>query len=195
MSERLTAEHRTELRRLREAADLDPLKSTHIISRGYEHLANLTEEIGERSKPRGRCLAMIPKEWADYVAAAVNAVPVLLDHIDALQRELAEARRKAEHFDAICSSVKQGPRLLTWDAATDLYAVQEAEDIADQRQAAIMARDLYEQMRQRAERAEADSRRLDWLDQQPEEFFSLNAWEMTSVELRSFIDAAMDAAK
>jgi hypothetical protein len=37
-----------------------------------------------------------------------------------------EVQRKADYFDALCASVRQGPRLLTWDEASHMYAVQEA---------------------------------------------------------------------
>lgn len=77
----------TDIENLRQQADLDPLKSTHIISPGYTHMANLTEEISEKPKLRGRCLGMMPKQWADYIATAVNAVPVLIDKIRAARRE------------------------------------------------------------------------------------------------------------
>lgn len=66
------------LEALAKAADLGPLQSTHVVSLGYTHLANLTERIGEGAHERGRCVAMMQKEWSDYLAAGMNALPALL---------------------------------------------------------------------------------------------------------------------
>ncbi len=78
-----------ELLALHERADIDPLQSTHIISTGFTHLANLTERIQEGGGKggRGRCLAMIPKEWADYLAALDNRTPALLRVLRTLLEE------------------------------------------------------------------------------------------------------------
>ncbi len=108
MPEAMSEDRLAEIEALRLASDLDPLQSTHIISDGYTHLANLTEEIGEGGKPRVRCLAMMPKEWADYVAAAVNAAPELLAEVRRLQEQVKDLHNipsnMGELYDAIVSS-------------------------------------------------------------------------------------------
>ncbi len=80
-----------ELRVLQIKAGLDPLQSTHIISPGYTHLANLTERIQEDGGGggRGRCLAMMPAAWADYIAALDNRTPALLRVLKTLLAERA----------------------------------------------------------------------------------------------------------
>lgn len=66
------------------AAKLDPLVSTHIISNGFTHMANLTEEINDpKSTPhyRGRCIAMTYKEWSDLLAVSRNALRPLAEMV------------------------------------------------------------------------------------------------------------------
>jgi hypothetical protein len=70
-----------ELERLEKASDLDPLRSTHITSPGYTHFANLAEVLTDDGRTvigRGRCLAMMPRQWADWIAAIDNAAAALL---------------------------------------------------------------------------------------------------------------------
>jgi hypothetical protein len=78
------------VREMEAAADLDRLCSTHIVSPGYTHMANLTEEIGEAKNQRGRCIAMIPSGWSDLICASRNLLPPLLDAGDALVRMLED---------------------------------------------------------------------------------------------------------
>lgn len=61
------------------------LSSTHIISEGFTHLANLCAE-------KGWCLGMMDKEAADSIALAHNALPALLARIRELEGEVSELR-------------------------------------------------------------------------------------------------------
>ncbi len=114
-----------ELVLLANKADLDPLKSTHIISPGFTHMANLTEHIQEGGGKggRGRCLAMIPKEWADYIAALDNRTPALLRVLRcALKQINAQADLDHDEIDQLTAF----DRLVVASAATDA-AIREAE--------------------------------------------------------------------
>lgn len=76
-----------ELEVLVQQMDLDPLKSTHIISPGYTHLANLTEVIAEDPRDgRGRCIAMLPIAWSDGLAALRNHAEKLIAVAKAARR-------------------------------------------------------------------------------------------------------------
>jgi hypothetical protein len=78
-------ERKTDIPALREAlAKATPISgskitSHHIVSKGYEHMANLCREsMG--------CIAMTFKEESDAIAAAYTALPALLDELEELRR-------------------------------------------------------------------------------------------------------------
>jgi hypothetical protein len=77
-------EQKIDIPALREAlAKATPISGTkitshHIVSKGYEHLANLCREnMGP--------IAMTHKEESDAIAAAYTALPALLDELEALR--------------------------------------------------------------------------------------------------------------
>jgi len=81
-----------ELARLREAAKLGPMVSVHIINPGYEHCANLCTRLeGHKSDYP---VAMMQSEWADVIAATMNAFPALLAYVRELERERDAARKE-----------------------------------------------------------------------------------------------------
>ena len=77
-----------ELDRLHAAAKLGPMVSVHIISKGYEHCANLCTRLeGHKSDYP---VAMMQAEWADVIAATMNAFPLLLERLERAEAERDE---------------------------------------------------------------------------------------------------------
>lgn len=151
MSEPMSEERLTQLDAL-ERPDLDPLESTHIISPGYTHLANLTEEIGEGGKPRGRCIGMMPKEWADYIAAAVNAFPELLAEVRRLQAQ-------AQEIESILTKNGHGREswgLLPQQIESILNCAEASEAAVQETAEALQAELARERQRAEQETARAD---------------------------------------
>lgn len=106
-----------ELRAKVEAMDLDALKSTHIISPGYELWANLTEVLsgdGRKIIGRGRCIGMLPIPWADGLAAIRNNAERLIAAAERLERVEAAAWAYVNACDRIGATGAQ-------EAATGAY--------------------------------------------------------------------------
>ena len=60
----------------------ESLRSSHIVSPGYTHLANLCFTL--KNGDPGGCLAMTSIAWSDWLAAISNSAPVLLPLLAAL---------------------------------------------------------------------------------------------------------------
>ncbi len=92
-----------ELARLHAAAKLGPMVSVHIVSPGYDHCANLCTRLeGHKSDYP---VAMMQAEWADVIAATLNAFPALLEYVRELEAE--RDRWKAAYAELYASQAKR----------------------------------------------------------------------------------------
>lgn len=91
-SKPLTDEQLADVKRLIAAAKLGPMVSVHIVSPGYEHCANLCTRLdGHKSDYP---VAMMQAEWADAIAAVLNAMPGFITRLERAEAERDEVAER-----------------------------------------------------------------------------------------------------